>query len=906
MTFEQWFSAVTGHAAPRGWQSQLSESPACTDRLIRIPTGMGKTEGVLAAWAWHRLVRRDPTWPRRLVWCLPMRVLVEQTRRVMGELLLRSSSANGSDAVRVFALMGGEGRERWHLDPEAPAVLVGTQDMLLSRALNRGYAAGRAHWPTEYGLLNQDCLWVMDEVQLMDVGLATSAQLQAFRREQAGRGNSLRPCHTWWMSATFQPDWLATPESSGWLPDLRETALHIPADERSGGLWEVEKPAEVRVIPAAGDRDCERLAQLALDAHQDAQPVGSGRVTLVIVNRVETAVAAHRALQELLDGRPDAPELRLVHSRFRPLERTEWPDEFLSRSACEVPAVNRIIVATQVVEAGVDISGTALITELAPWSSLVQRFGRAARYGGRAGVTVVDREVTGKNALPYSEEELAASAAALEELSDVGPASLERFEEGLEARDPGRLVRLYPYEPLHLLTRRESDELFDTSPDLSGADVDVSRFIRTGEERDLYVFWVPDAELVEKTPSPEIQPLAEGLCPVPFQRARRWLFQEHRLKPGTAAWVWDYVNGRWQRPSRADCYPGQVLLVSAESGGYELGTGFTGARPRRTDPALPLDGTYTSAATPATAERAQARDDESQQPGWKTIATHGRETGDEAAALAEQIGLAPELVSLLELSGRLHDWGKAHPAFDTSILDTPATPRPRRRDLAKAPRGSWARPGSLYQRDAASGPRPGFRHELATTLGLFALLRSVDAHHDALLGSCRALIDGGVLVPAADDASDAPPHPLGVELATLDGIGFDLLAYLVCAHHGKVRGSWQGTPHDQDFPVNDARYEGEGQPIFGVREGDRLPAIPLVLADGTETVVPAVTLHLDPAALGLSERFGVSWRERVERLLDHYGPFTLAFLEALLRAADVRASRLTTNDPILAGEEVEA
>ena len=35
----------------------------------------------------------------------------------------------------------------------------------------------------EFGLLNQDCLWTLDEIQLMDVGLATTAQLQAFRRD---------------------------------------------------------------------------------------------------------------------------------------------------------------------------------------------------------------------------------------------------------------------------------------------------------------------------------------------------------------------------------------------------------------------------------------------------------------------------------------------------------------------------------------------------------------------------------------------------------------------------------------------------------------------------------------------------------------------------------------------------
>jgi hypothetical protein len=48
--------------------------------------------------------------------------------------------------------------------------------MLLSRALNRGYGMSRYRWPMHFGLLNNDCLWVMDEVQLMGSGLTTSLQ----------------------------------------------------------------------------------------------------------------------------------------------------------------------------------------------------------------------------------------------------------------------------------------------------------------------------------------------------------------------------------------------------------------------------------------------------------------------------------------------------------------------------------------------------------------------------------------------------------------------------------------------------------------------------------------------------------------------------------------------------------
>ena len=79
--YERWLASVMGNDfAPHTWQSELALQSQCRDRLIRIPTGFGKTLGVLLAWAYNRIHRGDNSWPRRLVWCLPMRVLVEQTQ----------------------------------------------------------------------------------------------------------------------------------------------------------------------------------------------------------------------------------------------------------------------------------------------------------------------------------------------------------------------------------------------------------------------------------------------------------------------------------------------------------------------------------------------------------------------------------------------------------------------------------------------------------------------------------------------------------------------------------------------------------------------------------------------------------------------------------------------------------
>ena len=148
--------------------------------------------------------------------------------------------------------MGGVESARWLDHPERPAVIVGTQDMLLSRALMRGYASSRAIWPMEFALLHEDTQWVFDEVQLMGAGRATSVQLEAFRRCEATRvarngGLRSRPARSLWISATLDPKWLRTVDYSP--PAPREGD---PRAEDGDRLWEVE-PSR-RTIGFGGSR----------------------------------------------------------------------------------------------------------------------------------------------------------------------------------------------------------------------------------------------------------------------------------------------------------------------------------------------------------------------------------------------------------------------------------------------------------------------------------------------------------------------------------------------------------------------------------------------------------------------------------------------------------------------------
>lgn len=146
-------SAFSEPSEPFAWQRRLAEGN--WPEVLIAPTGSGKTAGVTLAWSYRRLCKKTSLTPTRLVWCLPMRTLVEQTQIEIRRWLENLDAAKVAprnllpQAHDVHVLMGGVDSGRWMENPERPTIIVGTQDMLISRALMRGYASSRAIWPME-------------------------------------------------------------------------------------------------------------------------------------------------------------------------------------------------------------------------------------------------------------------------------------------------------------------------------------------------------------------------------------------------------------------------------------------------------------------------------------------------------------------------------------------------------------------------------------------------------------------------------------------------------------------------------------------------------------------------------------------------------------------------------------
>jgi CRISPR-associated endonuclease/helicase Cas3 len=520
----------------------------------------------------------------------------------------------------------------------------------------------------------------------------------------------------------------------------------------------------------------------------------SNTQTLVVLNTVDRAKATYAAIKK---NKQAPSNLLLMHSRFRPVERESLNARLQDKAA----ATNRIIVATQVVEAGVDISARTLVTELAPWSSVVQRIGRCNRTGEDGAGQALWINLDEKLSPPYASDDLEFARNQLRKLEgkSVSPQALEEFrtQEGISL----------PFEHQHVLRRRDLLDLFDTAPDLSGNDIDIARFVRGDDpDADVQVFW---RSWSGKAPSPEEpRPARSELCSVPLKSAREFLDKLGTDKRGEG-YIWDHLSEVWTPLAPRHVRPGMVIMLSTTAGGYLVEFGWDLTSTASVESREPTD---------APQEDSIKSDPESVLPLHRplSIAQHTNNVCEELQSILRASRPLDRFEAHLETAARWHDAGKSHASFQEAVRKV--NPSLDRDSTLWAKSG---RTGRLVYRP------PYFRHELASALAAL--------HH---------------------------------------GLAFEA-AYLIAAHHGKVRLSIRSLP-DEELP-NDGRLFA-----LGVGDGDALPEVDL----GGDSC-PATKLDLTPMRLGGD----ASWTGRALRLLTELGPFRLAYLEALLRAADVRASR---------------
>ncbi len=704
--FQRLFRAATGNH-PYDYQARMAR--VGLPLIVEAPTGAGKT-GIILAWLWRRLYADPAATPRRLVYALPPGSLAEQ---VTGQAARWVASLGLADEVALHMVLGsaGESPRDWRMDMHKPAIVIGPADVLVSKALNRGYDIWPDSYPIDWALVTNGAHWVIDESALCRKAATTLRQLAVF----AMASGTAEPLGLTCMSATAPAGRLNTAGD----PERGDVIAILPG-ERAGELAvRLGARRTIRRLDAEPG-DYRAIAAAARDRHR------AGTLTLVVLNTVQAA----RAVYQALHGGPVA--CTLLHERFRPQERAGL------MAAVTGDPEDRIVIATPAAGAGLDLSAAVLMTEVATWPSLVRRAGRCNRTG-----LVPDAElwwILPAAPQPYGRADIDAAGAELARLDGRAVTGEDLLSRDVAVAGP----------QVEMLHEDDVTALFDTAPGPGGTVIDISPYLQDAEDLDVQLAWAT------WTAAPAGAPPAEARAPGADFRCQVPVGQVYALARHIPVWRMDQALRQWVAvTSQARLQPGEVLLVSATDGGYDPLGGF--------DPAArgPVPGSPSVDPATGTGEPAEVDPRGAGQPGWVPLYRHSEDTRDHAAALLAVLapGLPDGAARSAVTAAYLHDLGKAHRIWQDALC---AVAPPQWQDEIAAGR-PWAKSG-VSQRLLFEGG-VAFRHELASLLiidgPLSILLADVP---DADLARYLVLAHHGKLrVQVRDPGETSPGMLLGLE-----------------------------------------------------------------------------------------------------------------------------------------------
>ena len=382
---------LSGNETPFPWQQELLKR-FVGGRIVSsldIPTGLGKTS-VMAIWLVARALGAEL--PRRLVYVVDRRAVVDQATDVA--IQLREYVASDSEFKRALNLrdrslpistLRGQhvDNREWLEDPTSPAIIVGTVDMIGSRLLFEGYGTSRKMRPYQAGLLGADVLLVLDEAHLVP-------PFEKLLRKIASDTSSFGPRDE--VSRKLVPSFR--------LLTLSATACSNAND--SFGLTQADLEHEVvkqRLNATKQLTTLELLPQeklsetLARQAWTLAEEGKAAARVILFCHKPQDAEKAKQSIESLAKGdkRQGNPSAKVNTELFvggrRIYERQEaakWLQEhgFVAPTKTG-PECPTFVFATSAGEVGVDLDADHMVCDLVAWERMAQRLGRVNRRGGR-------------------------------------------------------------------------------------------------------------------------------------------------------------------------------------------------------------------------------------------------------------------------------------------------------------------------------------------------------------------------------------------------------------------------------------------------------------------------------------------------------------------------------------------
>lgn len=491
--YSDYFKRLTGFE-PYDYQQAVARALfARKNVLLRAPTGAGKTLAVLVPF----LFDRRGLGVSRLIYALPLRTLVhavfEEARRI--------SEAAGLP-VNLVTMQTGEHPD----DPffEYGSIIVTTYDQVLSGLLGYPYGLSpRLRNINAAAIVG--AVVVFDEFHLMEPSRAFLTAVSCLKLFDG-------LCLSVWMTAT----------GTSALETMLRNVLGcepIPASEAEFSAMLTSLPSVSQVIRHVVREQRPITARRILELHEER--------SIVVTNTVGRAQALFDSLVK------EGASPVLLHSRFFQPDR-DTKQKTISSVFGKHPADKGILVATQVVEAGLNLSCEHLHTELCPADSLVQRAGRCARFAGQTGyVHVYPIEDAPGWHRPYNADLMNRTWMQLPERpTTLDPISAAALVQQVHGEADERALRCSWHG-------RYQECLNRISQSMAGArDMRVSDLIREGsDDIRIIIGWRP----------PESPAHSDGLT-VPRDAVKRLLAEQPSLHG--LAWLWESADSEqpWRPP----------------------------------------------------------------------------------------------------------------------------------------------------------------------------------------------------------------------------------------------------------------------------------------------------------------------------------------------------------------------
>jgi len=977
--FVTFFEEVHGHE-PFPWQTRLLRQIAEKGEwpsVLDLPTGSGKTAAIDIA-VFHLALevgrggsRRAPV---RIAFVVDRRLVVDDAFTRAQELANALAAPRGPVAARVAdclkelssdgppliarRLRGGIPREDdWARTPSQPTVLCSTVDQVGSRLLFRGYGVSDSMKPVHAGLIGSDCLILLDEAHVAEPFRQTLEWVHIYQGRNWRETDNTAP----WGVALLTATPAEKPQYGFSLED--EDKSHPVLSKR----LDASKPANL-ITPAKPKEKTEDAAkteggetdnsekdlihramaiveavQRAMAHFKSAENGARAPAIGIVVNRVARARAVFERVKKI--GAEEAAFILMI-GPARPVDRDDIADRLAPIRTGAERALDKalILVATQCIEAGVDIDLDALITEAAPLDALRQRFGRLNRAGRcikpYAAIVASKSDLSGRLNDPVYGKAIKAAwdylmEAARKEGSDhTVDFGLNYFAVRMDAD------ALSPKADAPVLLPAHLDLLSQTSP-IPAADPEVALYLH-GPNRQpdsITVVWRADIDPEKHRDEEDIRSLLTLVPPrvseaieLPLWAVRRWLTSgrilDHLADVASAAgpedesspalrgedrkvfrWKGDDERSQWIVPSALR--PGETIIAPARYRGVD----DFGWNPECEKPATDVGR---KAAEPFAGRRFAVRvvpglvgDSVSDEALADALAGAASQRWQDLRAALLDLDLSEVIRSDLDALDNAKA-GKVVPYPDLYGRDDEGRPRGI---VFAAPFGIKGKkkeedgqPNATE--DDAAGSTPGFRLTLAEHSGdvekkaeafakaaglptaRVADLKLAGYLHDAGKADLRfqAWLHYGDPLGPNPDETDAvlakSDRPLPRAARTASGLpeNWRHEAFSVRLAPYVARFAEANDPELVLWLIGS--HHGQGRPFFPHRDADddKSRNLPSVL--GLPSELPRGS---GPQSLAFDWK-GLDWPTLFVRLKARYGVWELARMEAILRLADHRAS----------------